>query len=161
MPVFTAEPEIVETGMEQDCVLQGIMADFEPVPDTENDRVPDQPLEGASTPGGTMEAGNPVENDDNSAKKDKETPPPRHYKEVYSYSMCDAFVHAMKVELDGLKAKETYQIVPIPTDRAVYFAAVAERYRLTHRTPVWTPGTVEDLKPNEGQASPSDIHLYQ
>ncbi|KAJ5642839.1 hypothetical protein N7490_006839 [Penicillium lividum] len=250
MPVFTAEPETVETGLEQDCELKGFLEDFEPVPDTENDRVPDQPSEGASTPGGATEVANPVENDDNSAfannkhteemphptpprspdrnfsqdqgvdgsfnafddslqvegtidlgqnmqllhtpepdmqpeeqdpepmmttddesilqetpnvgnsnlheshiiegprvrtaKRDPDftykttiedtaislqayatafsapnptdrahrddlQPPPRHFKEVYSHSMCDAFVHAMKVELDGLKAKETYQ----------------------------------------------------
>ncbi|KAJ6114763.1 hypothetical protein N7486_000541 [Penicillium sp. IBT 16267x] len=42
-----------------------------------------------------------------------------------------------------------------------YFTSVAERYNLTGRAPVWTPGTMEKLDPYEGQATPQSIHDYQ
>jgi hypothetical protein len=51
--------------------------------------------------------------------RDSLPPPPERFKDVWKHPLSDGFSKAKRVELDALQAKETYQEVEVPKDRAI------------------------------------------
>lgn len=51
--------------------------------------------------------------------RDDLPPPPERFKDVWKHPLSDGFSKAMRVELDGLQAKSTYQEVDMPKDRGI------------------------------------------
>ncbi|KAJ6088976.1 hypothetical protein N7499_003084 [Penicillium canescens] len=51
--------------------------------------------------------------------RDDLPPPPERFKDVWKHPLSDGFSKAMRVELDGLQAKSTYQEVETPKDRGI------------------------------------------
>ncbi|KAJ6111048.1 hypothetical protein N7486_003283 [Penicillium sp. IBT 16267x] len=51
--------------------------------------------------------------------RDDLPPPPERFRDVWKHPLSDGFSKAMRVELDALQAKETYQEVEMPKDRAI------------------------------------------
>ncbi|KAJ5642646.1 hypothetical protein N7490_006646 [Penicillium lividum] len=51
--------------------------------------------------------------------RDDLPPPPQRFRDVWKHPLSEEFSRAMRVELDGLQAKETYKVVEKPKDRGI------------------------------------------
>ncbi|KAJ5771802.1 hypothetical protein N7520_002331 [Penicillium odoratum] len=51
--------------------------------------------------------------------RDDLPPPPQRFRDVWKHPLSEGFSRAMRVELDGLQAKETYKVVERPKDRGI------------------------------------------